>query len=179
MESYRAHFKGIRVIGDKSTKNEVDQAQLQTVAEELSRSIAKLLGVAEVPVSCCDTPSHAGNAENGHTLIVSVDQSLPIGLEGYKITRDTKTRGLLLEAASPSGALYGTFRLLGYLQRAEEIPVEEESSPAMAHRLSNPSSLILTLTQRDHDRMWDLWDELSGSVTRGFSGRSFKPTPKP
>ena len=45
-------------------------------------------------------------------------------------------------AASSSGALYGAFRLLGYLQRGEPLPSNLTSIPAMKLRV------------------FDLWDEL-------------------
>ncbi|KAH8058491.1 alpha-glucuronidase [Aureococcus anophagefferens] len=71
-----------------------------------------------------------------------------LGAEGYRL------RGATIEAATASGAFYGAFALLGLIQRREPLPAVRTSVP------------------RTRLRHWDLWDELDGSVTRGYAGRS-------
>ena len=75
--------------------------------------------------------------------------SRAVGAEGYRL------RGATIEAATASGAFYGAFALLGLVQRREPLPAVATTS-VPATRL----------------RHWDLWDELDGSVTRGYAGRS-------
>lgn len=117
----------------------------------------------------------------------------------------------VLSAATPSGALYGAFRLLSYLQRGLDVPVVPvQSIPQMSLRhvvgaaalsaihatvalatvcgasgtglapCTNASVrqgvvlyiYIHTHTHNNDDlyRVWDLWDDLSGDITR------FRPT---
>ena len=59
-----------------------------------------------------------------------------------------------IEAATSSGLLYGAFKLLSLVQQHKAIPQGYQSSPAMEHRV------------------WDLWDNVDGSIEQGFSGRS-------
>ena len=78
-------------------------------------------------------------------------------LEGYSISVGAD-RAVTLRSASAQGALYGAWRLLALLQR--EAPALLAAGVAEA---SSPSAPL---------RMWDLWDNLDGSVERGYSGRS-------
>ena len=78
-------------------------------------------------------------------------------LEGYRISIG-EDRALSLESSSLQGALYGAWRLLALVQR--EAP--SLLAPGVAEA-STPSSPL---------RMWDLWDNLDGSVERGYAGRS-------
>jgi alpha-glucuronidase len=79
-------------------------------------------------------------------------------LEGYSISIGAEDRALFLESSSLQGALYGAWRLLALVQR--EAP--SLLAPGVAEA-STPSSPL---------RMWDLWDNLDGSVERGYAGRS-------
>ena len=135
-------------------------AQLHSVASELETGLSGLLGEA-IPVACCgsvESPSDAllEGVPPGMLRVIIGNSSASdaaLGREGFAIGRSS-SGGATLRAATPSGALYGAFRLLGYLQRGEELPPELTSSPAMELRV------------------FDLWDELDGRITRGFAGKS-------
>lgn len=77
-------------------------------------------------------------------------------LEGYSIR--VGADGISLQAASLQGALYGAWRLLALVQA--EAP--SLLSPGVAEASAPKAGL----------RVWQLWDNLNGSVERGYSGRS-------
>lgn len=160
--SYReALGGGVAVAAEGPAPSGAALAQLQTAAAELELGLSGLLG-HRVPVSCCaaaavrDQDGGAGAA--GGRLLVSVGNTSAadraLGLEGFRISRSPPSGQVTLRAASPSGVIYGAFRLLSYLQRGEPLPTSFTSVPAMKLRV------------------FDLWDELDGAVTRGFAGRS-------
>ena len=129
--------------------------QLKAAAEELSAGLSTLLG-QNVSASCCG----GSKTQPAGTLVVKVTPKLPkldVGDEGYALGRDG-SGNVMLMAGSPAGALYGSFRLLGLLQRGEAVPgtvdKPETSIPAMDLRI------------------WDFWDNLDGTIERGFAGAS-------
>ena len=107
----------------------------------------------------------SGSAPGGRALTVVLPAGAPTApawppsplLEGYRITTG-EDLALTLESSSLQGALYGAWRLLALVQR--EAP--SLLAPGVAEA-STPSSPL---------RMWDLWDNLDGSVERGYAGRS-------
>ena len=103
--------------------------------------------------------------ESGQALMISRAGDIPA--EGYRITpvrRDTGEKisgtagglGILLEASDESGALYGVFRLLQLYAAGKTLPEEGISA--------EPSDPL---------RMLNHWDNMDGSIERGYSGRSF------
>jgi alpha-glucuronidase len=76
-----------------------------------------------------------------------IDKTLPV--QGYRIN------GCLVQGADESGLLYGVYALLAQLRMGKVLDdIELESSPAVKSRLLNH------------------WDNMSGIVERGYSGRS-------
>ena len=139
----------VTVIGDEPTCADADEvARLTTVAAELGEGLSAMLG-RDTPTSCCNASSAGAGA-----LVVTVSaEHAALGAEGFAIANADD--GVAISASTGSGALYGAFRLLAYLQRREEIPISTTERPAM------------TL------RVWDLWDNLNGRVERGYGGDSF------
>ena len=79
-------------------------------------------------------------------------------LEGFRISADAGG-SVTVSAASAHGALYGAWRLLGLVQReAPALLVPGAVEPASA-----PNAPL---------RVWNLWDNLDGSVERGYAGTS-------
>eukprot|EP01043_Picozoa_sp_COSAG02_P006511 COSAG02_NODE_186_length_30414_cov_24.815372_12_plen_976_part_00 len=159
--SYRqALGGGISVSADGAQPTSATLAQLRAATAELERGLSGLLG-QRVPASCCVAAvERAEESDDGAAagrLVVSVSNASStdrvLGSEGFRIGRSPSGH-VTLRAASSSGVLYGTFRLLSYLQRGEPLPANFTSVPAMKLRV------------------FDLWDELDGSITRGFAGRS-------
>jgi hypothetical protein len=151
LKAYRAQISSVSVSADAPTKADgVAVAQLHTAAEELREGVTRLLGV-NITATCCDAGSAAGKG-TGLSVHVTAAARSRLGYEGFAL--ESTSSGAVLTAGTASGALYGSFRLMSYIQRGVALPQELESIPQMELRV------------------WDLWDDLSGDVTRGFAGDS-------
>ena len=80
-----------------------------------------------------------------------------MALEGFTIRADGGD--IRIESPTGRGALYGCFRLLSLLQRGRLRP---EDLP----------NLALSDTPDAPVRMWQMWDNLAGTIERGYGGRS-------
>ncbi len=121
-----------------------EQRVIANALEEFKKAIEALTG--EKVLGGSET------ASNSKTLTVSKKDSIPA--EGYKVSGTQE--GITLEASDERGALYGVFSIIRQIacgKRANE--VSEETSP------SNPL------------RMMNHWDNMDGSIERGYSGESF------
>ena len=132
---------------------------LEIARDELSRGLPGLTGRA---------PAHLVVADRDGALLLGTPASsnmirelaLPLeglGPEGYLIRR-TRVRGhrvIVIAANTDIGVLYGAFRLLRLVQTRRELGrLDLVSRPALGLRLL------------DH------WDNLDGTVERGYAGRS-------
>lgn len=132
------------------------------IAEELARGLSGLLG-EDIPR--VDRPSAAG------AVVVGTPSSSPLvaalgwtealarlGDEGYVI-RSATVAGVpatVIASSGEAGALYGTFHFLRLIQTRQPLaPVDIAEHPRLARRLLNH------------------WDNLDGSIERGYAGRSF------
>ena len=111
---------------------------------ELVRGTEGMLGIT--PVICDDV-----SAETGLKII---RQQEGIKSEGYRLTE--KDGLLVLEAADETGAMYGIFHILR--QIALEQPLKQTNI------LCEPDNPL---------RMLNHWDNMDGSIERGYSGDSF------
>jgi alpha-glucuronidase len=121
-----------------------EQRVIANALEEFKKAIEALTG--EKVLGGSET------ASNSKTLTVSKKDSIPA--EGYKVSGTQE--GITLEASDERGALYGVFSIIRQIacgKRANE--VSEETCP------SNPL------------RMMNHWDNMDGSIERGYSGESF------
>ena len=156
--AYREVLGGGVKVSAASAPGSAALEQLHAAVSELQIGLSGLLG-QPVSAHCCAPADGASGAAAlaGGTLAVNIGNTTAaehaLGSEGFRISRSPAGQ-YTLSAASPSGALYGAFRLLGYLQRAEPLPEVFTSVPAMKLRV------------------FDLWDELDGAITRGFAGKS-------
>ncbi|MGG1552730.1 alpha-glucuronidase family glycosyl hydrolase [Paenibacillus ferrarius] len=134
-----------------------DDEVIQTAVSELSRGLEGMLGVP---------PTQALQVENAivlgtigghpHVGLVFVEHQFEdIGPEGYFIWHDTKNQSIVVGAATPSGVLYGTFHLLRLLRMGASL-----ENLALVERPANKL------------RMINQWDNMNGSVERGYAGTS-------
>ena len=133
-------------------KNARSLSQLEASAEELTAGLRGLLGEKAYTVTVMTTTDRP--APVGTKLVASVlgaNAKVSLGQEGFRIRRTMAS--VHIEASTSSGLLYGVFRLLATLQQHKEIQ-DLETAPAMDLR------------------MWDLWDNVDGTVEQGFSGQS-------
>ena len=153
LAEYRAAATQIVVPGESPT--------LGVARDELVKGLTGLLGAAP-PVA--GTVSTDGAIVVGTARSSSLIRSLPVavelrgvGREGYVIrtTRIGGKRVTVVAANEDIGALYGTFALLRRMQT-------HGSVRALALRDAPKVAL----------RLLDHWDNLNGSVERGYAGRS-------
>jgi alpha-glucuronidase len=141
----------------------------EVIRTELQRGLSGLLGV-EIPRA--PRPQRAGALIVGTPADTPVIASLgwsaslsPLGDDGYVI-RSTAVNGLpaiVVASTGEAGALYGAFHLLRLVQTRQPLtPLNVVERPRLARRLLNH------------------WDNLDGSIERGYAGRSFFwPDPVP
>lgn len=120
-----------------------NHAVLRSAGAELARGLSGLLG-RSIPVR-----DQIGNG----AVVVGAGADSALGPEGFTIER--RADRLEITASGESGALYGAFRFLQQLQRRR--PLDR-----------------LDLTDRPAAplRMLNHWDNLNGSIERGYAGKS-------
>ncbi len=122
-----------------------------TAAQELLRGIAGLLAV---------TPAAANRVTQDGAIVLrtaAASAEVPVGPEGYLIRSITVNghRATLIAANSNIGVLYGAFGFLRLMQTRQRLDaLNARESPRIPHR---------TL---DH------WDNLDGTIERGYAGAS-------
>jgi alpha-glucuronidase len=150
--AYDARFTAVLVPGDSPT--------LAVVREELRRGLSGLLG-RETPgaTSAGDGAVVAGTPESSPQVArLGWDEALDrVGAEGFLI-RTTELDGHRVTVVASSGeigVLYGAFHLLRLLDTGAVVAdLDVEQRPRLQRRLLNH------------------WDNLDGSVERGYAGRS-------
>lgn len=83
----------------------------------------------------------------GKKVAIKIVKSLNLG-EGYQLTDSTIT------ASSPIGILYGTYELIRLQRMGEKLSFPKTEKPTLALRILNH------------------WDNLDGSIERGYAGKS-------
>ena len=119
---------------------------MENAARELQAAIAQMTG--KKPVLCLDLNQDEG-AE-----VISLSLRPGFHPEGYKISGTGET--VAVEASDENGILYGCFELIRQLSlgtQTQELSIEK--SPAIPLRMLNH------------------WDNMDGSIERGYSGNSF------
>jgi alpha-glucuronidase len=151
-DAYRLRIAGVIV--------QQSPASAAMVSQELARGLAALLGV---PV-----PSRATVDRDGVLIVGTIaapviatlgwrDELTRLGPEGFVI-RDARINGhraLVVASAGDSGAVYGAFHLLRLLSTATPI-----------------DRLDIRERPRHQLRLLNHWDNLNGSIERGYAGRS-------
>jgi alpha-glucuronidase len=150
--AYRTRIRSIAVPGRSAT--------LDAIRDELTIGLRGLLNV-QISV---------GNSADADALVVGTPKSSPfiaglkldsqlstLGSEGFVI-RTVKVKGrdaTLVASESELGALYGAFRFLRLIQT-----------------LTSISALNISDKPKIQIRMLDHWDNLDGSIERGYAGKS-------
>lgn len=124
-----------------------------TAVYELCRGVKELLGIEAEVVKLTESfrQEERKEAEKGIYLISGREG---LGAEGYHIT--VEEGGVLITASEPEGLLYGSFELIRQVQRG--LPLHG------LDRIKIPDNPL---------RLLNHWDNLDGSIERGYSGRSF------
>jgi alpha-glucuronidase len=133
----------------------------QIIRDELKRGLSGLLA-KEIPVTesnpqnsslIVGTPTSSGDIKK----LIEASELEPLGREGFiiKTITNNKNNTLVITANEDIGLLYGAFAFLRLIQT--------ESSLKNIHIISRP---------RIQYRMLNHWDNLNGTVERGYAGRS-------
>lgn len=151
LKNYRKQITSISVEGTSATMN--------AIREELNAGITGLLGIS--------IPFRDGMISKGALLVGTPSSSRTIaglnlqldnlGPEGFVIkTQKVDGKNVILVAANTDiGALYGAFRLLKMMQVHDNLKkLNVTDTPKVTHRLLNH------------------WDNLNGSIERGYAGNS-------
>jgi len=153
IESYRPRITSVVVPSDSAT--------LEAIRAELVSGCSGLLGSA-VPVASevnRDGAVIAGTPKSSSQVgrLGWERQLADLGPEGFRIRSLKIGRRSVIVIASSSevGALYGAFHFLRLLQTLQPI-----------------DKLDISQKPRLHLRMLDHWDNLDGSIERGYAGRS-------
>ena len=88
------------------------------------------------------------------SMTLKITKNSEIPAEGYSIKGDDN--GISLEASDVRGVLYGVFAILRQISCGKR--------PAEVSEMASPSNPL---------RMMDHWDNMDGSIERGYSGESF------
>ena len=151
LETYRQAISSLYVPGRSDTE--------KIIVQELKKGLSGLLG-RDIPLT--------DHLQKGTVVVATLDFPLPNlldwpdklkdqGPEGYFI-RSLSVNGdkiTVISSASPRGALYGVFHFLKLLQTGQ--PLED-----------------LQVAERPQVqlRVLDHWDNLDGSIERGYAGKS-------
>lgn len=145
LEKYRSICGVITVSGDS--------AVIDAAAEEMERGITSLIGIkpAVRRVSGAFPAIMLGGEDD--KMPMPEHETDSVNDEGFIIKR--VSGGILIAARTGRGVLYGTFCLLRCMQTGVD--------PDSLYRIENPAAEI---------RMVDHWDNMDGTVERGYAGNS-------
>ena len=133
-----------------------DDSRVVAAASELDRALAGMLGAAPAHDGSLSNAVLLGTAASPHISALKLDLS-GLGEEGY-IVRTIPVDGrptIVIAANTGAGVLYGTFALIGEMQRGHAID-----------QINLRSAPKLKLRVLDH------WDNLNGHIERGYAGDS-------
>lgn len=147
VNAYRARIRSIAIQGKSPT--------FDAIRRELSEGCSGLLGT-RIDVQDGDRASVVVGVPESSSLIRKlnwVSDLKRLGPEGYRIR--TVNNVVVIASATDAGALYGAFHFLRLLQTEQPIDrLRIDEKPALQRRLLNH------------------WDNLDGSIERGYAGKS-------
>lgn len=135
-------------IGCSDTGTVIDSA-----VGELEYGLNKMFGTTPVRLENLDQELAGESDALAISLLVDPEHE-GLNAEGYELSTDQNK--VLITAKSDKGLLYGAFAFLRNLQLGKPVPEIAE--------LVNPDTPL---------RMLNHWDNIDGSIERGYSGRSF------
>ena len=133
-----------------------DSAEEHSAVEELNRSLD---GLSTIERKSWEGQTVLGTVEEMRKEFPSIQIPDDLAPEGYWIygnQRPGPQQRVLVAGADPRGVLYGAFALLRQ-------PFDDDGSESGAERRGQPAMPI---------RWTDEWDNIDGSIERGYGGRS-------
>ena len=162
-DNYLSYFKNIQLPGSSKTV-EVIKNELLTGFESMFSEDFENLNVlfSNGPSKSKNEVTRGGNVTKGgikFTLLnkrgIKVGSFISTEQEGYKLTSNAHDKTISIESYSEAGLLYGTFHLLSLMQKHESID--------NLHIVESPKLQV---------RMLNHWDNLNGTIERGYAGKS-------
>jgi len=133
--------------------------EVQSAARELSRGLGRMLGhpMLEGAAFSAMPKFVIGTVTEVEERFPQWKPAVQLKPEGYAIAtvRDGQRTDWVIAGADVRGALYGAFHLL------QQVAEDKDSA-----------SFITTSSPADQVRWVDQWDNLDGSIERGYAGRS-------
>jgi alpha-glucuronidase len=135
-----------------------DSPSERAAADELSKGLSSMLG-RQFTVEAAANPKGdaiiVGSADDLKRIAPEVRSRAKLTDDGYAILVGSQApHRVLIVGATPSAELYGAFHLLEEVASEQRIPQQEEQAPAAPVRWT------------------DQWDNLNGTIERGYAGRS-------
>lgn len=122
---------------------------IKNAAQELKKALAEITG--KEPMLCSNSETNLDEREAGSILLLKKEG---MKAESYQIYEFAEM--ITIEASDSNGILYGTFELIRQLQMRNDLKgLHIAKEPAMRLRMLNH------------------WDNMDGSIERGYSGNSF------
>ncbi len=133
-----------------------DNVIIDTAAREMSRAVREMFGTELTPKQflSTDTLYTKSNLNANIVLKLTAPDDRPVG--AFSVTADGSTKLITVSSATGEGLLYGVFRLIFLLRTVKAF-----------ERLNCSESPASPLRMLNH------WDNLDGSIERGYSGKSF------
>lgn len=153
LNTYNSAISGCMIIGDSPVIKTAERELYNGLTGLLGRSVPSVKKIKSDGIVIAGTPA-------GSRIIarLGLDKELEkLGDEGYLISAvKLKRKSVIVIASSTdAGVLYGTFRFLRLLQTHSDISsISVSDSPKVGRRLLNH------------------WDNLDGSIERGYAGQS-------
>ena len=149
-ENYKSVPSQIVVLGDSVV--------MKSAQQELTRGLTQMLGhKVDVGTTLTANAIILATLAQLHTLAPGLHPRQQIIADGYwlKTTRIAKHDCLIITASNDRGVLYGMFALLSKIARGQPVSALDE--------VSNPYAPLRWVNQ---------WDNLDGSIERGYGGPS-------
>jgi alpha-glucuronidase len=134
-----------------------DSPVLRAARDEVVRGLAAMLGTAMTQATGNSSTILLGTLERVRPAVRAATLPAQLGADGFWIgtTAAGDRRSLIIAGQSERGTLYGAFSLLQRIARGEDVSqLNERQEPAAPVRWVNH------------------WDNLDGTIERGYAGRS-------
>lgn len=126
---------------------------IRNAVEELTCALKKMLNI-NIKGRYLTDDTQIENVEQGIVLRLADEQLCQVSGEGYRISQSDKT--VRIEAGTEQGLLYGCFDLIRRIGQGISV-----------------RGLNIYEKPKNNIRMLNHWDNMDGSIERGYSGRSF------
>ncbi|GGH49885.1 xylan alpha-(1-_2)-glucuronosidase [Paenibacillus silvae] len=155
---------------------------MDTALTELSQGLGKLYGVQPEMIKSQTQGSQQNErgpairlgtwagSDFAANVLTDAERAAVHG-EGFIIREDESQRELVIGSETPQGILYAVFHLLRELTLKQEGAEAGAAAVAVATE-SQPERIVINEQPVNSLRMINQWDNVDGSIERGYAGRS-------